>query len=110
MQQRLDDYFEQAYTLQAEIYQASDYSYIFHFQNVYFGYRPDASGNQDLCMIPLHEMLTRTVEALEKLGWVDARMERERIVELNLLYLGLLTMIMPNNLLAEEQFARLVAT
>ena len=47
------------------------------------------------------------LDALERMGLADASMGTPRIIELNLLYLGLLTIALPNNILSEEQFERL---
>ncbi len=105
-----DPYFANSHAILESIFDASDYTYLFHFQNYYFGYRPDARANAELVMVPLSEMLTLVIEALERLGLADASMSQQRLVELNMLYMGLLTMILPNGLLSEEQFHDLTGT
>jgi len=46
---------------------------------------------------------------MEKLGLADASLSQARIVELNLLYLGLVTLSLPNNFLNEKLFEELTS-
>jgi hypothetical protein len=110
MKALIDPYFENSHQIIESIFAETDYTYLFHFQNYYFGYKPDADGEAELVMVPLSEMLTLVIEALERLGLADAGMSQERLVELNLFYMGLLTMVLPNGLMSEEQFHDLTGT
>jgi hypothetical protein len=103
----LEPYFDSVHAIVEAIYAATGYSHLFYYQNHFFVYRPDEAGNLALEPLALPAMLTLVLDAMEKLGLADAGMSQQRIVELNLLYLGLVTLSLPNNILDDRLFEEL---
>lgn len=104
----LEPYIDSAHAIVESIFAATDYSHLFYYQNHFFAYRPDSSGNLTLELVSLPAILTLVLDAMERLGLADASLSQARIVELNLLYLGLVTLSLPNNILDDRLFEELI--
>ena len=103
----LEEYVKNTHAVIRGIYEESDYVYLFYFKNHFFAYEPDAEGNNQMVVIPLSTILSLILKVMEKEGWVDKDTTTERIIELNALYLGLMTLALPNNPISEDFYEEL---